>query len=323
MSVRPRKIVYFLAPVAVLAVLFLAGPKVQVTEAYVPLAPDVDVQAWVAEKAAEFPDIIPLTEDRLILADSTGRTPWSVVYIHGFSGSAGMAYPFVDSLAARMNANAYVPRLAGHGRRADVLGDATQAEWLQDTANAIEIASRLGDRVLLVALSNGAPLGLWAAVQPELNEQIGAIVLLSPNIAPADPKSDMLLWPWGTQLARMILGERRQWDAYTEAHGLYSTNDYETRVLPQMMACVELLRQQDLDALKAPVLVMYSDQDEVISPEAITEFFGHIPTAKKLVEVGNVGDPNNHLIVGDALSPEETIPAVEEVLTFLNGLQTR
>lgn len=322
MSVRTRKIVYILAPVAILAVLLLAGPRVQISDSYEPLPEDLDIQRWVAEKATEFSDIVPLTEHRLILADSAGRTPWSVVYLHGFSGSPGMAYPFVDSLAARLRANAYVPRFAGHGRSPDALGDATQAQWVQDAANAIEVGARLGDRVLLVALSNGAPLGLWAAMQPELRESIGAIVLLSPNIRPKDPMTELLLWPWGTQLAEWILGERRQWESFSESHGLYTTNNYPTRVLPQMMACVELLRRQDPAELRAPVLVVYSDQDVVISPEAVEEYFERIPTEKRLVEVGNVGDPNRHVIIGDALSPDETIPTVEEVLDFLRGLET-
>jgi hypothetical protein len=89
------------------------------------------------------------------------------------------------------------------------------------------------------------------------------------------------------------------------------------------MASVELLRRQDLSALKAPTLVMYSEQDKVISPDAITEFIERIPTATKLVEVGDVGDPNRHVIVGNALSPEETMPAVEEVLSFVQGLNNR
>lgn len=318
MNKLTRSLGYAFAALVVLAVLFLAGPRVRASGEYVPLPESVDPIEWVQEQANAHDDIVPLTEDRLILADSTVRTEWSVVYLHGFSGSAAMAHPFVDSLAARLGANAFIPRFTGHGRSGEALGAAMVDDWVQDAADAVSIGTRLGEKVLLVALSNGATFGLWAAMQEEFRERIGAVVLLSPNIRPYDANSELLLWPWGTRLAIAILGEQRSWEPYTEAHGLYSTNEYPTRVLPQMMASVELLRRQDPDNLRAPVLVMYSEQDDVISPEAVREYFERIPTAKRLVDVGNVGDPNNHLIVGDALSPEQTMPTVEEVLRFLD-----
>ncbi|NNE70848.1 MAG: alpha/beta hydrolase, partial [Rhodothermales bacterium] len=179
--------------------------------------------------------------------------------------------------------------------------------------------TRIGDKVLLVALSNGATFGLWSAMQPEWRDRIGAVVLISPNIRPFDPNARILLWPWGEPLADIILGDTREWEPYTEDHGRYSTNRYPTRVLPQMMASVDLLSRQDPAQLRAPVLTFYSEQDDVISPQAVREYHERIPTRKRLVDVGNVGDPNNHLIEGDALSPERTMPTVEEVLAFIQN----
>ncbi|NNE71807.1 MAG: alpha/beta hydrolase, partial [Rhodothermales bacterium] len=132
-----RRLGYVFAVLVVLAVLFLAGPRVRVSGDYEPLPEDIDLTDWVDAKAAAFDDIVPGTEDRLILADSSGPTEWSVVYLHGFSGSSMMAYPFADSLAARLGANAFIPRFTGHGRTGEALGAATAAEWVQDAADAV------------------------------------------------------------------------------------------------------------------------------------------------------------------------------------------
>ncbi|MFT5143346.1 MAG: alpha-beta hydrolase superfamily lysophospholipase, partial [Thalassolituus oleivorans] len=177
----------------------LAGPRVDVSVEYAPFPEGVDLETWVRERAQEFDDIVPGTEHRLVWADSVAhrQTALSVVYLHGFSGTSAMAYPFVDSLAARLGANAYLPRLTGHGRTGEAFGEATLHEWIQDTADALAIGARLGEKVVLVGLSNGGALAAWAALQPDLAAQLEALVLLSPNIKPVDGSAEMLLGPWG------------------------------------------------------------------------------------------------------------------------------
>ncbi|MBO6576267.1 MAG: alpha/beta hydrolase [Rhodothermales bacterium] len=317
---RPTVLRVSLTLVALLAAAVLLGPRPAATESFTTLREPLDIQDWVSVKAAEFDDIVPGTEHQLIWADSSGaRTEWAVVYIHGFSGSIGMSRPFVDSLSARLGANAYMPRMSGHGRPPEVFGDATLAGWVQDTADAVEIGSRLGEKLLLVGLSNGAALSYWAATHEELGSKIDALVVLSPHLEPADPLSEILLWPWGTQIAEMVTGETRNWESYNEAHSTYTTNGYPTKVLAELMGTVKLLRQQDPAAITAPVLMIYSAGDTVVDIPVALSFFERIQTRKHLVEVGDVGDPNNHVIVGEALSPENTVPTVSHILAFLNA----
>ena len=60
----------------------------------------------------------------VIWNDPTARhkTPLSLVYIHGFSASRKDIAPVIESLAGTLGANAFLTRLAAHGR-------ATSAEF--------------------------------------------------------------------------------------------------------------------------------------------------------------------------------------------------
>ena len=307
------------AVLVVLATAALMGPRPDARGTVEEIMLPDDLDAWVADLASGFDDIVPGTEHRLIWNDEPGRkTPWSVVYLHGFSGSSAMAHPFVDSLASALEANAYLPRFSGHGRGPEALGDARLEDWIGDTVTAIRVGERLGERVLLVGLSNGAALALWAAHQPELKSGLGAVVALSPNVRPADPSAGLLLWPWGGRLAELVVGPTRHWEPHSEQHARFTTNGYPTRVLPQMMAGVKLLSVQDPADFGPPLLMVQSEFDTVVSVEKAREFYERIPTHKQLVEVGRVGDPNNHVIVGDALSPDHTMPTVQYILSFLD-----
>jgi len=55
-------------------------------------------------------------EARIIWADSTkGKTPYSIIYLHGFSASQGEGDPIHRQFAKEFGCNLYLARLADHG----------------------------------------------------------------------------------------------------------------------------------------------------------------------------------------------------------------
>ena len=310
------------AVVAVLAVVFALGPRASVDVTLRPVALPEDLDGYLAQSEARLNDLRPGVEKTIVWADSSkGKTPVALVYLHGFSATRQETRPLCDTLAARLGANLFYTRLRGHGRSDDAMAEASANDWLNDSYEALEIGRRLGEQVILIGTSTGATLAAWLATQPEAADGLLALVLVSPNFAPKDPNAQLLLWPWGTTLARLVVGPYRQWEPYNNEQAKYWTTRYPSEVLVTMMGLVDLVDRADLGAIRAPVLVVYSPQDEVIDAGLIEARYPEIGSSpRRLVPLDTVGDPSNHVLAGAILSPENTEPVAELVLEFLAPL---
>lgn len=307
-----------------LVLLFVLGPRASVeAEVDAPTLPD-DLDAYLAEAETRFSDLRPDVEKQIIWAnEARQKTPVAVVYLHGFSATRQETRPLSDTVAARLGANLFYTRLAGHGRSEDALGEATAEAWLADALEAYAIGQRLGERVVLVGTSTGATLAAWLAARPATRDLL-ALVMLSPNFYPKDPSARMLLWPWGRQILHLAQGEYREWPPRNERQKLYWTTRYPSRVLIELMSLVDLVEKTDLGQITAPTLVIYSPNDQVISPARVEARFPEIGAATKaLVPVDSSGDLSNHVIAGDILSPETTLPLADEIFAFVQPLVER
>ena len=308
-----------------LALLVALGPRPRVSgdPRPPPPPPPDELEAWLAAREARFDDIVPGTEARILWADPATRAPtdWSVVYLHGFSGTRQEAAPLPERIAAELGANLYEPRLSGHGRGADPLGEATTDDWLHDAAEALLVGWRLGTRVLVLGVSTGGTLGTWLAASGRLGLE-DALVLLSPNYKLPDHRAPMLLWPWGNLIVRAVEGEYRQWEPHNEDHDRYWTTRYPSVALVQLQALLQIVEEQDWAAIETPTLVLYGPDDDIIDPSRTEERFPEIGAqAKALVPLTEGEDPDRHVLAGDILSPSGTAEALVAVRAFLGGLR--
>jgi len=131
-------------------------------DAHPPALPE-DLDAWLAQTEARYPDLIEGTEKRIVRAPhpGAGRRPFSLVYLHGFSASRQEASPLVESLGAQLGADAFFTRIAGHGRSDAAMGEPTLSDWVASGLEAVAVGARLGERTILVGTSTGATLALW------------------------------------------------------------------------------------------------------------------------------------------------------------------
>lgn len=302
-----------------LSVVFLLGPRASVETAIRPVALPGDLDAYLAASEARFDDLRPGVEKTIVWADTAVKrqTPLALVYLHGFSATREETRPLCDTLAARLGANLVYTRLAGHGRSDDALGQASANDWLNDGYEALALGRRLGRRVILVGTSTGATLATWLAVQPDAADSLLAAVLISPNFAPKDPDAQKMLWPWGKTLARLLIGPYYQWEPRNDDQARYWTTRYPTDALVTMMGLVDLVDKADLGAIRVPVLIVYSPDDQVVDPERITARFPEVGSSyKRLVPV----DTANHVLAGAIISPQNTEPVAAMMLDFLTPL---
>jgi carboxylesterase len=110
-----------------------------------------------------------------ILRTHGRRTPRAIVLLHGFTNSPRQFAELADSLSA-LGDNVFVPRLPRHALRGETVGSLsrlTAAELCRAVDSGIDVASGLGDSVIVVGLSLGGTLALWAAQnRPEVRRAV-------------------------------------------------------------------------------------------------------------------------------------------------------
>lgn len=196
--------------VILLAILYLAGPRpakpaLSTTFPAVPSSLTA-LQDSINNAEQSIGNVKKDNEARIFWhADTVARTEYVLLYLHGYSASRLEGEPVTTDFAARYGCNLYAPRLCAHGLDTkEPLLDMT-AECLWESAkNALAVAEKLGDKVILMSSSTGGTLALYlAATYPE---KITALIDISPNILPADFGIKLLDGPWGLQIARLVMG---------------------------------------------------------------------------------------------------------------------
>lgn len=283
-----------------------------------------DPSAWVVEtesRVAAATSIIEGAEKRVRWygEESGKRRDIAVVYLHGFSATRQEIAPVAERIADGLEANLYETRLSGHGLESAALSNVSAEDWLADGVESLVIGSLLGEKIVLVGTSTGATLAL-ALADHELFERVHTLVLLSPNFAPRDGTAEFLIRPGGPQLARMLVGENRSWTAANDRQERYWTTTYPTQALVEMMRLVDFARARLPLSLEAGVLTIYSPNDQVVDTERIERSIARIQSPRlETVAVEDSGDPSNHVLAGDILSPENNDELASRVIGFVKS----
>lgn len=301
-----------------LVIAFLSGPRVMIDTRLGPVILPEDLEKYVTDSESGFDDIVPGAEKKIFWAQKDhAQTPFSVVYLHGFSATRQETAPLSQRVAKRLGANLFCTRFTGHGRTGKAMLAGSVNAWINDTMEALKIGQQIGEKVIVIGASTGATLSTWLAAQPTA-ENIAAVVLISPNFGPANGMSKILLWPWGGYLAELMIGKQRTWEPENPAHGKYWTHHYPTRALLPMMGSIKLTRSLDLSQIQTPVLVIYSPADQVVDPVRIEKAFKNFGSQRKqLIPYTESQDPHQHVLAGDILSKNSTEKLKMMIVDFI------
>lgn len=304
--------------VVILVGLFLTGPRPKVDTQLKSVSLPEDLEQYLADSEARFTDITPGAEKTIVWANAAKtKTPLAVIYLHGYSATRQEVAPLCDQIAAQLGANLFYTRLSGHGRSEAAMAEATVNDWLNDTVEALEIGKRLGDRVVVIGVSTGGTLATWLAGQPA-TDAVMAYVLMSPNFAPKDPAAQILTWPWAEQLVQLIVGPERSWTPLNDQQARYWTYRYPSKALLPMMSLVKFVRASDLEAIRTPILVIYSSDDQVVNVQEIERGYARFGSEiKEIKVVAQSENPEAHVLAGDILAPGDTPAMAEMILDFL------
>lgn len=312
--------------IAALAALFLLGPRDRVKPFAAPDAShlDGDIDAILSEAEARFPDIREGLHKEIIWRDASvrSRTSTAIVYIHGFSASKPETRPLPDMVAEALDANIFYTRLTGHGRTGAAMAEARANDWLNDTAEAIEIGRRIGDRVLVMATSTGATAAVFGALDPSLRKDIAGMAFISPNFGVQAAGSEYLTVPWGRHLVQLFLGRERDFTGDNAAYNHGWTTRYPMESLVPMMALVQAARKLPFEQATTPLLVLQAPDDRVVNPLESRKVFNRWSGPKEWIDVGGTRGENHHVIAGDIVNPDMTAPLAAKMVEWARGLNS-
>jgi alpha-beta hydrolase superfamily lysophospholipase len=276
-----------------------------------------DLDIYLRQRESQNPGVRPELAKAISLNDPVTRnkTPLALVYLHGFSASRRDIAPVLETLAGRLGANAFLTRLAAHGRTTPAeFATVTPQDWLNDAREALAIGRRIGDRVILIGISTGALLATMVALEDN-SPDIAALVLLSPNFGVPDRRARFISGPLGRPLARIVIGKEYSFQPDSSGHAEFWTTRYPSQAIVALMDLVHYARSIHLDHLKVPTLIIYTDKDTVVDVKAILDGFDEIRQPPKLIV--DLPEATRHELTGDALAPQTVRPVVERIATFL------
>ena len=307
-----RKILLGLgAVICIGAIGYLSGPKAE------PIVIDPflsenqyqinTVEEKIRASEATF-DTKPNNAARIVWADTTkSRTPYSIVYLHGFSASHREGAPIHQEMAKRYGMNLYLSRLEGHGLiEEEPLLSMTAEGLLQSAKEAINVGRTIGEKVILMTCSTGSTMGLYlASAAPELIE---AVICYSPNVDMANPATHLLDDAWGLQIVRMAEGgQYHTWEAPEEALNYWYTK-YRVEALIELRQLVDATMQREVFAnIQQPVLLLYyykseEEQDNTVSVDAMLTMFDQLGTPAALKKQHAIPEAGKHVICSPIFS---------------------
>ena len=318
----PAWLAVVLALLVSLPLLWLAGPRVaygpdEPAPRAAPPAQAAALDAWLAAQEAAVPGLRPSAAKGIVWHGQPGqRTPWAVVYLHGFTATRMETYPLAERVAQGLQANLFHTRLAGHGVPAEALRGVTVQDWLADAVEALRIGQALGERVLVIGTSTGATLAAWLALRPDAAGTAAAQVWLSPNFGPADARAEWILGPWGWALTRLLTGGTVGAPHADERINAHWTRVYPAEALVPMMTLVRRVRDGALEQVRTPVLVLASPRDRTVDVRRIEAAVARLGGPKRLEWVQDASDEQQHILAGDLRSPGTTERLAERIVRW-------
>ncbi|MGH1414237.1 MAG: alpha/beta hydrolase [Pelagimonas sp.] len=281
------------------------------------------IDPWLSAQEARFDDITDGVAKQVIwAAEPETKTDWAVVYIHGFSATSQEVRPLPDLVAQGLGANLVFTRLQGHGRTGDAMAEASVEGWMHDVAEALAIADRIGKKVLVIGTSTGATLAALALHQ-DFGKPVSAVVMISPNFRVKAPASQLLTWPAARWWLPLVAGADRNFTPTNDDHARFWTTQYPTSALLPMAASVQAARALAHNQATQPALFIFDDLDQVIDHSVTREIASNWggPVTLHSVDTGPDGDPGRHVIAGRIMSPTQTQPQAEIIITWAQETQ--
>lgn len=254
------------------------------------------------------------------------KTPYALVYLHGFRGSQGEGAPTHRTVARLFGCNLYLSRLYGHGQiKSNKFGDLRPHHLVRSAEEACRIGQQIGKKVILMGTSTGAALSLYLAGSAAFRSAISGLILYSPLIHLYGIHSLLLENRWIRGLLAHIPGRNhqlRRGDPFTPRENHIWYRSYRLNgalALGEMTQ--ELMRPSLFKRVQCPAFIgyYYKDRyqhDRVVSTSAIKRMAAGLGTPPAERVLRNFPGAGSHVICSGILS-ESVQEVIDESGRFL------
>lgn len=308
-----------------LLVTYFLGPKAEYDKVSAsPLELNMDVnqlEDFIINREKNTPGIKKNNEAQFIWAHGTKeKTPYSVVYLHGFTATHKEGFPIVQNFAARYDANLYLPRLAQHGLSdVDAMKDLTPNALIDSAREAIAMAKLMGEKVIIISTSTGSS---YASYLANGDKDIAAQIMLSPNFAVNDSKAKKITGRWGKQMFKQAMGsDYREWEAKNPKVKEYWQTKARIEGYIAMQAMLDqTMTEETWSKNKVPTFIGYyykdeSAHDQVISIPAINRYIEVAAIPKDKLKVVPFSDAQGH-VIGSQFMNDNWQSVQDEIFVF-------
>ena len=283
-----------------------------------------DLSDWLVNYEAQQPFVVDGGAARIRYQDteSPDQTPLAFLGIHGFSACRQETAPVTQRLAEDFKANLIEVRLAGHGLTESGM-DCPAEDWLASVVDSYDLACRLGEQVILVGTSTGAPLACWADRQLQQRYKAPfAHLFMAPNFKINNPFDFLLTMPFAESIVPRLLGRTHSWTPENDAAARYWTSTYDIQAVIEMQKVVDWFRAQPTRAWTTPMAMMVMDNDPTISAKAAKQVFQRWQTDDKArLPILTEPDAIAHVFAGDIVAPNRTEQTIEAFSGFIQSLK--
>ena len=318
------------ATAMVIAIVYLLGPKVEEQNLVIQY-PEVptrvnELSEYIQQREDTVKGLKAGNEAYIIWADSANKrkTPYSIVYIHGFGASPMEGDPVHRFLADHFGANLFVTRLPEHGIKRENGMEYLSAQKLADAAGeAYQIGKSLGDEVIVIGTSMGGALTLLLASQ---QEDIKAIMLYSPAVRDNGGRLEPLFKPWSkflmekTMMKNSVIHQDRKGDKAAFWSEDYHINAYESLAV----LLYSMMNENTFKKIKQPLFLGYyyksaEEQDFVVSVPKMLEMYQQVSTPETLKREVAFPQAGDH-VIASSITSKDWEGVLFESINFLENV---
>lgn len=319
-----------LGTTALITIVYLLGPKAPIPQVDAIAASAnsnlVELEKEINNAEKTHLNLRENNEARIVWADDSlkSKTPYSVIYLHGFSASQGEGAPMHEDFAKRYGCNLYLARLYGHGlNEEEALLDWTPEKFIASAKQAIAIGEQLGEKVIVMGTSTGCTASLYLASG---NPKIHSLINYSPNIDVANEDAWLLTQQWGLQMGRYVNGSNYHSWVPNEGTANLVTYKYRLEAVVALKSLIDATMTEEVfNKITQPLFMGYwykneKTQDKVVSVNRMLEMFDQLGTPDSKKQKIAFGNATNHVLASPLWNKdfetvrESTFKFAEEIL---------
>lgn len=312
MKILQKVFLGFFVTAIILVIVYMLGPKLEPIDliiSYPEVGSIEQMEDYLAQREDSVKGLKPGNEAYIIWADSSKKekTPYSIVYIHGWGASPMEGDPVHRFLATHFGANLFVTRLPEHGIKRTNGMEYLSAQLLADAAGeAYTIGKVLGEEVIVVGTSMGGALTLLLGSQ---QPDIKALVTYSPAIRDHGQRLEAFYSPWIEKLMEWTMSENGV--VHQEREGerkLYWSEDYHMHSYESLAQIMySAMNAETFVKIEQPLLLGYfykndQEQDFVVSVPKMLEMYESLSTPQGLKKEIAFPDTGDHVIASSITS---------------------